>query len=51
MSLARYYVNERARKGDLGKLQLVEKGDEVGWGLKNRIGEVGAGNQKAQRRV
>lgn len=47
MSLARYYLNERARKGDLGK---PEKGDKVGWDL-NRVREVGTGHPKAQKRA
>lgn len=30
MSLAKYYLNERAMKGDLGKLEEAEKGDQGG---------------------
>ena len=50
MSLARYYLNERARKGDLGKLEKAEKGDQVGRDLKNRVrGELEQATKKHRK--
>lgn len=39
MMLQRYCVNKKARTGHFGKVDEAEKGDKVGWNLKNTESE------------